>query len=78
MGHFLVEFVISWFIKQNQIVQLVTNFSLGPLLQTQEEQEYVERLLNLSYGGRMIVGTSKHLTSESFVADNSQQAGDPS
>ena len=31
-GNFLIQLVIGGFVKENQVVQLISDFSLGPLL----------------------------------------------
>lgn len=38
--HLLVQLVICWLIKQDQVVQLVTDFSFGPLLLTEQSTWY--------------------------------------
>lgn len=48
LRYFFVQFLVSAFVEQNLVVQLVTNFSFGPLLQVQNL--YISKNLAQVYG----------------------------
>lgn len=45
VGNFFVQFIICGFVKQYQVIQLVTDFSLRPLLQQKQEWTILSNLL---------------------------------
>lgn len=45
LGHFLVQFLVCGLVEQHLVVKLVTNFSFGPLLQSQKKYQEISTSL---------------------------------